>query len=226
MISILREKKLLTQVIQLTSMSLFCIGLSLFRVYKAENIRFLFLNWNLFLAAIPFALTSLMKFYPDLLKSKVVSSLIICTWILFFPNAPYILTDLFHLSENGIIPMWYDLILILAYAWTGMALGLLSLIDLEELYLYKLKPITQKILISSFIFLSCFGVYLGRFLRWNSWDVLHQPQNLFFDISDRFLNPMNHSRTWGFTILMGILLNFIYWNMKHVGSLKKVEINN
>ena len=93
---------------------------------------FLFLNWNLFLAFVPWALTSLVILRPNLQQSRFMLLAILACWLLFFPNAPYILTDLFHLRARGDMPIWYDLILILSFAWTGLLFGFLSLWDIEK----------------------------------------------------------------------------------------------
>ena len=69
-------------------------------------------------------------------------------------------------------------------------------------------------MISLLLFAGSFGVYVGRYLRWNSWDIISEPVPLLYDIGDRFKDPMDHPQTWGVTILLGILLNMIFWTMK------------
>jgi uncharacterized membrane protein len=204
----------------LVVMSLTCFSLSVFRVYKTNHGLFLFLNWNLFLAFIPWLLTSLVMIFPRLQKNKWMLLPVLGSWILFFPNAPYILTDLFHLRVNTKVPIWYDLVLILSFAWTGLLYGLISLFDIERIlgaFIHK-KIVT---IISVFLlFVSGFGIYIGRFLRWNSWDIIQAPGALLNDVADRFLNPASHPRTWAVTILMGVFLNMIYWSMR---LLKRTE---
>lgn len=196
----------------LVFMTLFCLSLSLFRYYISETKVFFFLNWNLFLAWIPLFLSTFILAFN--IKSKISLALIIIVWILFFPNSPYILTDLFHLKARNTIPIWYDLIVILSYAWTGLICGFLSLIDIEKLLSgYSKQRIINGVVIL-FLFMSSFGVYLGRFLRWNSWDILNNPFGLFNDIVVRFIYPMEYTKTWGVTLLMGIMLNFMYFTFK------------
>lgn len=218
------SKKLITQPLILSSrgkitlllagMSLLCFSLSIFRVYRTNHSLFLFLNWNLFLAFIPWALTSLVMLSPNLRKRKWILPPLFISWILFFPNAPYILTDLFHLKASTKGTIWYDLVLILSFAWTGLLFGLVSLFDMEKLmnqFIHK-RYIT---FISVFLlFVSGFGIYIGRFLRWNSWDILSNPVKLMGDIADRFIDPNSHPRTWAVTILMGLFLNMIYWSIR------------
>ncbi|HRZ50059.1 MAG TPA: DUF1361 domain-containing protein [Bacteroidales bacterium] len=195
-----------------------CFVLSLFRVFYSDTVTFLFLNWNLFLAFIPWFLTSLAILYPKLVKSKFSLIILIAIWLLFFPNAPYILTDLFHLRLNSSMPIWYDLILILSFAWTGLLFGLLSLWDIENVQRQRIKKRFVFPISISLLFLGSFGIYIGRYLRWNSWGILNEPITLLYDIGDRLINPFNHPRTWGVTLLMGVFLNVVYASFKLIKS--------
>ena len=193
-------------------MTAFCIALFAVRYYISDTKVYLFLNWNLFLAFIPLLITtSIIKFN---IKSKRSLIFAITIWILFFPNSPYILTDLFHLKSRISIPVWYDLIVILAYAWTGLIFGFVSLLQLEKLLSNYFNEKFINLLVIIFFFISGFGVYLGRFLRWNSWDIFTNPFGLFQDIAHRFIYPLENTKTWGVTLLMGILLNFMYFSIK------------
>jgi len=195
-------------------MTVFCFSLSAFRYYISDTKVFLFLNWNLFLAWIPLLLSSFIFAFN--IKSKISLIFIIIVWILFFPNSPYILTDLFHLRARNSVPIWYDLIVILSYAWTGLVCGFISLNDIEKSLSEYGKRNGINAVIIFFLFMSSFGVYLGRFLRWNSWDVLNNPFGLFSDIVVRFIYPLEYTKTWGVTVLMGIMLNFMYFTFKWV----------
>ncbi|GAB0156410.1 DUF1361 domain-containing protein [Chryseobacterium sp. Alg-005] len=207
-------------------MTIFCFSLSIFRYYISETKVFFFLNWNLFLAWIPLIITSFALIFH--IKSKISLMIMMMIWILFFPNSPYILTDLFHLKVRNNIPIWYDLVVILSYAWTGLICGFMSLSDIEKfLSAYLRRPVINFIVIV-FLFLSSFGVYLGRFLRWNSWDILNNPFGLFNDIIVRFIYPMEYTKTWGVTLLMGVMLNFMYFMVRGIkkGNQITVPINN
>lgn len=195
-------------------MTLFCLSLSIFRYYISDTKVFFFLNWNLFLAWIPLLLSSIILAFN--IKGKLSLAFIIIVWILFFPNSPYILTDLFHLKTRNTIPIWYDLIVILSYAWTGLICGFVSLSDIEKFLSSYSKDRAINGIVIIFLFMSSFGVYLGRFLRWNSWDVLNNPFGLFNDIVIRFIYPLEYTKTWGVTLLMGIMLNFMYFTFKLV----------
>jgi uncharacterized membrane protein len=214
MLKIVKDTKRLNETIFLFVISLFCFGVSLFRFVYTDTKVFLFLNWNLFLAFIPWALTSLVIIKPKLQNSRLTLIVLIGSWLLFFPNAPYILTDLFHLRLQSSMPIWFDLILILSFAWTGLLFGFLSLWDIEKILQNFMKRTYIRIVSIGLLFIGSFGIYVGRFLRWNSWDVLTEPFKIVYDISDRFLNPFEHPRTWGMTIFMGIFLNIIYFSFK------------
>jgi uncharacterized membrane protein len=114
------------------------------------------------------------------------------------------------------IPTWFDLILILSFAWTGLLFGFLSLWDIEQILNKKIKPMYVKIISTVLLFIGSFGVYIGRYLRWNSWDMLTRPFHLMYDMGDRVMNPFEHQTTWGMTLFMGIFLNIIYWSFQLV----------
>ena len=198
--------------ILLIVMSLFSFGLSVSRFIITDTKVFLFLNWNLFLAFIPWLISSWLVIKGTTTKVSLV--LLTVSWLLFFPNSPYILTDLFHLQMRASAPIWFDLVVIRSFAWTGLMFGFISLMDIETLLKkYAGEKITNLVSIL-FLFLASFGIYLGRYLRWNSWDTISNPFGLFNDIFDRIISPFDHPRTWGMTLLMGILLNMMYFSIK------------
>tara|TARA_B110000305_G_scaffold65307_1_gene72989 strand:- start:331 stop:1026 length:696 start_codon:yes stop_codon:yes gene_type:complete len=224
MILELKKAKRLNETLLLFAFSTLCLVLSVIRVFASATPTFLFLNWNLFLAFIPWALSSLLIIYPKLQEKKLAVITLLGTWLLFFPNAPYILTDLFHLKHVVSMPMWFDLLLILSFAWVGLLFGFMSLWDIEKIlkqYLIKsrLKGLLRyrfsiPLFSSVLLFIGSFGIYLGRYLRWNSWDIIAEPFALIYDIGDRFINPFEHPRTWGVTLLMGLFLNLVYWSLR------------
>ena len=224
MILELKKAKRLNETLLLFAFSTLCLVLSVIRVFASATPTFLFLNWNLFLAFIPWALSSLLIIYPKLQEKKLAVITLLGTWLLFFPNAPYILTDLFHLKHVVSMPMWFDLLLILSFAWVGLLFGFMSLWDIEKIlnrYLIKsrLKGLLRyrfsiPLFSSVLLFIGSFGIYLGRYLRWNSWDIIAEPFALIYDIGDRFVNPFEHPRTWGVTLLMGLFINLVYWPLR------------
>lgn len=200
--------------ILLSTFSIICIFLSILRVVYSGELNYIFLNWNLFLASIPWLISNISTAFPNWFKSKYKAFLLLGPWILFFPNAPYILTDLYHLQYNEIVPFWYDLILILSFAWTGLLFGFLSLLDMETILAMRLKQGWLNFIMILLLFVTGFGIYLGRFLRLNSWDVFCDPWNIVFEIGSRFLYPFDHPRTWGVTLFMGLFLNMVFWSLR------------
>ncbi len=195
--------------------AIFCFSLTIFRQYRTQENMYIFLNWNLFLAFIPWGISSLLIIYPKMQK-KILLIFIFPLWLLFFPNTVYILTDIIHLRHTHYGLFWYDLFLVLTFALTGLLLGLISLLDVEKMLLKYFNAKFTTLIIVAIIFISSFGVYLGRFLRWNSWDIINQPFTLLYDIAHNIIFPFKHTKTWMVTILLGILLNIIFWTIKFI----------
>lgn len=224
MIKLLKNSGRFNITVALVMMTLFCFFLSVFRYYFSETKVFLFLNWNLFLAFIPWAVSTVICLNRNLRTNKIALTLLLFTWLLFFPNSPYILTDLFHLHSRGSVPIWFDLIIIISFAWTGLSFGFISLINIENLISKYLKKNAVRITMIILLFAGSFGVYLGRYLRWNSWDIIDEPYSLLSQIGERFINPMSYPGAWGMTILMGVLLNMMFWTIRLFSYGEKVII--
>ena len=205
MIKLLKESNRLNETLFMGGLSLLCFSFSIFRFIYTDTKVFLFLNWNLFLAFVPWAVTSVTILKPKLQTYRITIFILLSIWLLFFPNAPYILTDLFHLRLKSAMPKWFDLILILSFAWTGLVFGFLSLWDIEKILSKSMNRIWMSLISVCLLFIGSFGIYLGRYLRWNSWDIINEPFNL-----------IDHPRTWGVTIFMGIFLNIIYWTFRMI----------
>jgi uncharacterized membrane protein len=212
----LKQYDRLNETVFLGSVSVLCLALSVFRFVYSDTISFLFLNWNLFLAFLPWLFSTILVIYPNLQKSKLIVTGLILLWLLFFPNSPYILTDLFHLGSFPSMPIWFDLVLILSFAWAGLLFGFMSLWDIEKILCQligkRFMPLTSLCL----LFLGSFGIYMGRYLRWNSWDIIREPFAIYFDISDQLINPFQHARAWGMTVFMFIFLSMIYFSFRFI----------
>ena len=121
--------------------------------------------------------------------------------------------------------MWFDLVLILSFAWTGLLFGISSLMDIEQVlqnYMSKSKTMIATIV---FLFVSGYGIYVGRYLRWNSWDLIVSPFAVPHDILSSIVHPEYHMRAWGTTLFVGLLLNLIYFSFKFMTSKKRKDIN-
>lgn len=218
-ISYLTQPKRLKLTFWLFSSILLSVALVAARNYVAGNHFFRFLIWNLFLAFIPYIVSSWLAYYTQTRKSIVVIGGATALWLLFFPNAPYILTDLFHLRPRTEIPYWYDLLLILSFAWNGLILGFVSLVEMQKVISKRFNEVASWLFVITTLCLSAFGIYLGRYLRWNSWDIITNPQGLAFDILDRFVHPFAHGRTWYMTLGFSAFLIVGYFTIKQLGKL-------
>jgi len=169
-----------------------------------------FLLWNLFLALLPLLFGWAVRALDRRGGASFLLGVLFACWLLFLPNAPYVTTDLLHLAPKGAVPLWYDLALLLSCAGTALALGYLSLIDVHGVVARRFGERTGWCMAIVSLFLCGFGIYLGRFERWNSWEIVTRPQPLVVDILDRLLHPHAHLRTWGVTVLFGVGLSLGY----------------
>jgi uncharacterized membrane protein len=184
----------------------FTILLYIIRVVNTGSWLFLFIPWNLFLAWLPLFFSGLIQKTENGFGKMAWLAL----WLLFLPNAPYIITDLFHLEQRHGVPLYFDLILLFSAAWNGLLMGLLSVKNTENELLKHFSIMKVKIAMLFIFFLSGFGIYLGRFDRYNSWHVLTQPSDLLIDIGHYLLQPWHHQHTWAVTILFAVVFYLMY----------------
>jgi uncharacterized membrane protein len=192
--------------------NLFAIALVVNRVLFSESYRYLFLLWNILLAALPAILAvwlvrRIRK--HGWLKPKQI--LLTFLWLAFLPNSFYLLTDFIHLRQTFEADILYDIVLLASFLINGLILGYISLVVLHRELIKRVSSIQAASLILLTLFLSSFAIYLGRFTRWNTWDLLLQPAGLLFDVSDRFVNPGAHPQTFSITLLLFVFLSVIYF---------------
>jgi len=134
------------------------------------------------------------------------------------PNSFYILTDLFHLQNMGNGHPWFDLTLILSFAWNGILFGILSIRKMEMLLKAAKGKFISGLIIFMVMWLNAFGIYLGRFLRFNSWDVLINPFSLSGEIVAIFLNPYDYRYVWIMSFCFAFFMVIIYYTIKKVSE--------
>jgi uncharacterized membrane protein len=189
--------------------SILPLALLAVRVATTGSGRFVFLVWNLFLAWVPV----LVGWRIVRLGARQVplSALVwLLLWLLFLPNTFYILSDLIHLEATTGISKLYDGVLLFCFSVVGLGLGLMSLIGVHLWLRRYVKSIIAWCAVSCIVAANSFAIYLGRYLRWNSWDVALNPLGLLFDISDRIVNPAAHPRTFTTTILFFVVIMAFY----------------
>jgi len=187
------------------------------RFHLVGHHSYFFLLWNLFLAVIPLGLSlGLLR-----IKRLSIALPLLGLWLLFFPNAPYVLTDLIHLTPHnrGQVPLWFDLLMLLSFGLVSLWFGFQSLRFVQGWITRNFSKTAGWCVTIVTLLLSGFGVYLGRFLRWNSWDVLRRPRALLGDIGACVVDPSGHSQVWGFTFGFGGMLIFVYmgWALAEAG---------
>ncbi len=196
------------QVVRLLGLSVMCIGLLVFRMYHSGSIRFMFLSWNLFLAWVPLGIALLT--YRRLEQGRLRGYHGLggwAAWLLFFPNAPYIITDLLHLTRRSAVPIWYDSLMVFSYALVGLLAGLLSLHLIHRVMDRLLGRGAARLVVTGSLLLAGFGVYLGRFERWNSWDLLTNPAGLLGNALVQLTNPT----ALRLTAVFALMLTLIYY---------------
>lgn len=180
------------------------VALVLMRAMWTQTGYYLFLLWNLFLAVVPLFASALLRRAAERKANDLMQFALLALWLLFLPNAPYILTDLVHLNPDGSRLYWYDLGMVLSCAGTGLLLGYASLFDVHELFERRFGERFGWSVAVVALLASGYGVYLGRVQRWNSWDVVTNPHGLFMSIVDTALNPAQHLHTYALSGLFGV----------------------
>jgi uncharacterized membrane protein len=203
-----------------------------FRMVYAGRVGYWSLPWDLFLAWVPVPLALGVARLHDKPRRSIAAMLALTfLWLLFFPNAPYLLTEFIHLhpshgvydgpgpawlqrlSAGETIPLWFDVLMLSMFAWTGLLLGFMSLHVIHRSAARAVGVAAGWIVVMLGLTLCAFGISLGRFERWNSWDLFTDPISLLGDIGDRALNPVAHPRTSGATLMLAGFLVLGYLSL-------------
>jgi len=221
-----------------------CVGIYLFLSFSAcfmvvfrklilGYLDYRYLMWNLFLAWIPLILSIIIGYTYFFHKRSVFRKIYLLflglIWVVVYPNCPYIITDFIHLggmkyyintigyTMNFLI--WYDFIMISLFILTGFLLGFISLYVIQMLITDRFNKWIGYIFVGSVLFLSSFGIYLGRFIRWNSWDIVLKPKILINSI-------LNNSNGYAveFTISFGLFLILIYFALNYLTKLNECKM--
>jgi len=200
---------------------LFSCALLILRVFHSGSITYIFLIWNLLLAYIPY----FFSLYLDHKKHWAINLSFLASWLLFFPNAPYIITDFIHLHLRPSHDFWFDLIIFFSFALNGLCIGFLSLHKVFKWVSKQWSPISAWFLAHLALTASAFGIYLGRIERWNSWDAVIQPFSLLKNIYHLLFPIHEQAETWWFTILFGVFLTAHYYFFIHFSNKKEFSQN-
>ena len=187
-----------------------CLALEAVRERHFGTLDFRFLLWNLFLAWIPLVLALVVydryRHGTPLVRLAPLAVL----WLLFLPNAPYIVTDFVHLRARSTVPLWFDGVEVSAFAWTGMLLGFVSLYLVHAVARHRFGGAMGWLGVLGTLGLVSAGVYLGRVKRWNSWDLITEPGTKLAQLTTRLGDPASLGRAAAVTLAMAALLTLAY----------------
>ncbi len=158
-------------------------------IYIYGSYKFSFLIVNVILAWIPFLSSTFISTFDEQNKRRISKIFITLTfgavWFIFYPNVPYLLTDLIHIQQNGYIRMsdyiftynenfliWYEFVELVLAAFIGIIIGFFSLFSIQRIFERRKKFYSGWLFVICISFISGLGIYIGRFLRFNSWDLL------------------------------------------------------
>ena len=193
--------------------SLLAITLLLLRVKLTHSIYLLFLIWNLFLAVIPYSISSIIKTDFSLKKYNLKNLFLQVIWLLFIPNTYYLITDFVHLHHNSPLQFSFDFLMLSCFTIAGFYCGMLSIYTLHNQIQFFYKNKIAMVFTITISYLCAFGIYIGRILRFNSWDIISKPIALFNSI----IESIFQMETILFTMELGTLItivNLIYIKLK------------
>ena len=190
--------------------SALAVALVAFRVAYTGSGEYRNLVWNLGLAWIPFLIALAVYDRHRRGVSWRTLALPAAVWLLFLPNAPYLVTDLKYLGEIGGAPVWFDVTMATTFAWLGLLLGFASLYLMQTAAKRSFGGAASWLAAFGVLALSGFGVYLGRYERWNSWDVIRNPTAIASDLAAGLSDPLGYARVLGVTIALGAFLSLAY----------------
>ncbi len=192
--------------------------LLLARTVYTGGLTFAFLVWNLFLAFVPYFFSYSLIMRPAWMENKWKFAAVFTSWLLFIPNSFYMLTDLFHLYDSAAVPRWYDLLLILCFAWNALLMGILSVRHMEKL-IHALWPFRfEWLFVYPVMLLNATGIYIGRYLRFNSWDIVSNPFRLVADMLQILAHPFDFRNAWAMILCFSFFLSILYLTLKKLSK--------
>ena len=172
----------------MTSVLLFYGG-----AWGAHEHDFAYMIWNLFLAWVALGLTIwLERTLHRTQWSSWYALGITALWFIFLPNTFYMITDYIHVQELAEADLLNGIFMLSSFIINGAVLGFLSVAIVHSELLRRVRARTAGMLVG-IVLLSCsFAMFIGRELRWNSWDIVVNPSFLLFDISERVIHAGEH----------------------------------
>jgi uncharacterized membrane protein len=188
------------------------LGVAFFavRAFWSDSFLHKFLMWNLFLAWIPYVSALWMAAMHKRRARAWQYILPSIVWLLFFPNAAYLVTDLYNLTDMPPVPFWYDIGFFATLAWTGLVLAVAALQIVQRMVKESFGAFWSWLVVFVVVGLNGVGIYLGRFLRWNSWDIVTDPHAVLQDAITPFLHPIAYRQPVAIIVVFSAMLLVVY----------------
>jgi uncharacterized membrane protein len=186
--------------------------LNIARILIFHSTAHIYILWNIFLAFLPLVASYVLVSYGD--KQKLTKTFLVIVglvWLLLIPNAPYIVTDLIHIGQGKTVPAIFDSFVLFSSALAGLLMGMYSISQVEKVITIKYGDKVSSLIITAVLLLISFGIYIGRFLRWNSWDVVTNPFSLYEDVKELIVYPDKYSDAF---VYIGLFFVFMYMSYK------------
>jgi len=180
------------------------VGLILIYIFWQRDLTMLFLIWNLFLALLP------LYFSKQVQLNRKFSWVWAGLWLLFFPNAAYLITDLVHLQMRKSPGFWLDAVILFSSGMFGIFSSLISLNRIETWYRRFIPGKWSPVLTLGLLLLTGYGIYLGRIERWNSWDIILDPFELLRSMAHEIRHPLHYLHTWVLSSIFSCILGLAY----------------
>ena len=196
--------------------SLFCLVLNIYNIFVFKTLYPSYLSWNLLLAFIPYLIAI---YLAQTIKRKGKTwkwtrGLLVFLWLIFFPNCIYLITDFVHLYQQTYLPVWFDIAEIFSFTFIGFLLGFLSLYKIEKIITKKFNSKYSIAFIITSIFLADIGVYMGRNLRWNSWDLFVHPWQIITNVIYNLANLSNFLNFISMVLVFSSMFIGIYFSLR------------
>ena len=187
------------------------MGLFAYGAWHNQSMAYDYLLWNLVLAWLPFALSLwLVRILEYKLWSSWEGLIVSLLWLSFLPNSFYMVSDFIHIQDVQTVDVLYDAVMFTSFIFTSVILGFSSLYLIHGEFRKRLSARAAGGWVAAVLLLCSFAIYIGRDLRWNSWDIFINPTGLLFDLSDRFLHPRNYGQMSLTVISFFVLLTSMY----------------
>lgn len=203
----------------LASISLYFMG-----AWSNHDYAFSYLPWNLMLAWLALVVTLwLERTIHRNLWSSWYALAVTMLWLGLLPNTFYMISDFVHIQEINRVDLLYDVVMFTSFILNGVMLGFMSMFIVHRELMKRLAARSAHICMGIIMLLCSFAIYIGRELRWNTWDILTNPSSLLFDVSDRVLNPKEHPQAFTTTISFFVLLTTLYAVLWHITKLGRQQ---